>query len=94
MITGGHGDGDEILDLLFDGELFAEYRTRRVASRQTHGTGCTFASAIAAGLALGAPLDAAVARAQAFVADAIRHAAPIGSGHGPLHHFWGGILNP
>jgi hydroxymethylpyrimidine/phosphomethylpyrimidine kinase len=94
VITGGHEEGDEIVDLLFDGELFSEYRTARLPSRQTHGTGCTFASAVAAGLARGDPLESAVSRAQTFVADAIRHAARVGSGHGPLHHFWGGILNP
>jgi hydroxymethylpyrimidine/phosphomethylpyrimidine kinase len=94
VITGGHGGGDEVVDLLFDGNLFSEFRTPRVATRQTHGTGCTFASAVTASLALGWPLDQAVAKAKAYVVDAMRHAPPIGRGHGPLHHFWGGILNP
>jgi len=53
VITGGHGDGDEIVDLLFDGGMFTELRTARIDTRNTHGTGCTFASAVAAHLALG-----------------------------------------
>ena len=92
VIKGGHSPGDEIVDLLFDGRRFSEFRVPRVDSRNTHGTGCTFASAIAARLALGATLDEAVAGAQAYVAGGIRHALAIGHGHGPLDHFWGGIL--
>ena len=88
VIKGGHGEGDEIVDLLFDGERFHEYRTPRIATRNTHGTGCTFASAIAAYLALGYPLTEATLRAQAYVAGAIRHGLSIGHGHGPLDHFW------
>jgi hydroxymethylpyrimidine/phosphomethylpyrimidine kinase len=63
----------------------------RIASGD-HGTGCTFASAVAAGLALGQELPDAVARAQQYVAGAIAHAPGIGHGRGPLDHFWGGIL--
>ncbi|OFW20340.1 MAG: bifunctional hydroxymethylpyrimidine kinase/phosphomethylpyrimidine kinase [Acidobacteria bacterium RIFCSPLOWO2_02_FULL_65_29] len=88
VIKGGHGTGDEIIDLLFDGEQFHEYRTPRLATRHTHGTGCTFASAIAASLAHGHPLTEATRRAQAYVAGAIRHGLAIGHGHGPLDHFW------
>ena len=88
VVKGGHGAGDEIIDLLFDGEKFHEYRTPRLATRHTHGTGCTFASAIAAFLALGFPLPEATGRAQAYVAGAIRHGLAIGHGHGPLDHFW------
>ena len=88
VIKGGHRDGDEIVDLLFDGVQFREYRTQRVPTRNTHGTGCTFASAIAASLALGADLPDATARAQAFVAGALRSGLSIGHGHGPLDHFW------
>ncbi len=93
VITGGHrtGPGDDldvIVDLLFDGDGFAEFRTPRIHTRNTHGTGCTFASAVAACLALGDAPAQAVARAQQYVAGAIRHALAIGRGHGPLHHFW------
>ena len=81
IITGGHGrwDLDEgsrphVIDLLFDGRKFHEFRVPRVDSRHTHGTGCTFASAVAAGLALGRELPDAAARAQQYVAGAIAHA--------------------
>jgi hydroxymethylpyrimidine/phosphomethylpyrimidine kinase len=92
VVKGGHADGDEIVDLLFDGEGFTEFPTPRIRSRNTHGTGCTFASAIAAHLALGHSLHDATARAQAYVAGAIRHGLAIGKGHGPLDHFW--LLRP
>jgi hydroxymethylpyrimidine/phosphomethylpyrimidine kinase len=92
IVTGGHGRGDDIVDLLFDGRTFTELHTTRVETRNTHGTGCTFASAIAACLALGEGPPEAVVRAQRYVAGAIRNAPEIGRGHGPLDHFWGGIL--
>jgi hydroxymethylpyrimidine/phosphomethylpyrimidine kinase len=88
LITGGHAEGDEIVDLLFEDGLFTELHSHRIDSRNTHGTGCTFASAVAAQLALGHSLIDAVANAQSYVASAIQHALPIGHGHGPLHHFW------
>ena len=88
IVTGGHGAGDEIVDLLYDGTDFVEFRTPRIHSRSTHGTGCAFSSAVAAYLALGHELRDAAARAQAYVAGAIRHAPNIGKGHGPLNHFW------
>jgi hydroxymethylpyrimidine/phosphomethylpyrimidine kinase len=92
IVKGGHAPGDEIVDLLFDGERFSELRTARVPTRHTHGTGCTFASAIAANLALGRSLADATAGAQAYVVGAIRHGLSIGKGHGPLNHFWQAIL--
>jgi hydroxymethylpyrimidine/phosphomethylpyrimidine kinase len=88
IVKGGHAAGDIIVDLVFDGERFSELRTARVSTRHTHGTGCTFASAIAANLAIGHPLLDATARAQAYVVGAIRHGLSIGKGHGPLNHFW------
>lgn len=89
IITGGHQPGgDDISDLLFDGQRFSTCRTARIDSRNTHGTGCTFAAAVAAHLALGHDLAAAAERSQRFVAEAIRHALAIGHGHGPLDHFW------
>ena len=100
IITGGHAFstphdarrtphlGDAVVDLLFDGHAFFELRVPRVESRHTHGTGCTFASAVAAGLALGRELPEAAARAQRYVAGAIAHAPGIGHGRGPLDHFW------
>jgi hydroxymethylpyrimidine/phosphomethylpyrimidine kinase len=102
IITGGHlslaterrppgaapGPPAEIVDLLFDGHEFVEFRTVRIDTPNTHGTGCTFAAAVAAHLALGHGLVAAAERAQQYVAGAIRHALAIGHGHGPLNHFW------
>ncbi|PYR19572.1 MAG: bifunctional hydroxymethylpyrimidine kinase/phosphomethylpyrimidine kinase [Acidobacteria bacterium] len=100
IVTGGHavwdgdtgpraeGAGPQIIDLLFDGHVFHEFRTARIDTRPTHGTGCTFASAVAAGLALGRELPDAVARAQQYVAGAVAHALGIGHGCGPIDHFW------
>jgi hydroxymethylpyrimidine/phosphomethylpyrimidine kinase len=88
VITGGHREGDDIVDLLFDGDVFTEFQIRRVPTPRTHGTGCTFASAIAACLARGmSPVDA-VAAAQAFVAGAVEHGAPLGAAGHALNHFW------
>jgi len=86
--SGLRAEGIEVVDVLFDKGQFHEFRTLRVDSTQTHGTGCTFASAIAAGLALGHSLPEAAARAQQYVAGAIAHAPGIGHGRGPLNHFW------
>lgn len=88
IVTGGHGTGHDLVDLLFDGERFHEFRTPRVITRNTHGTGCTFASAIAAWLAKGLTLVEATARAQTFVAGALRNTLAVGNGNGPLNHFW------
>lgn len=88
LIKGGHAEGDELVDLLLDDNLFTEFQTARIRTAHTHGTGCTFASAIAAQLAHGHSLVDAVAEAQQYVAGAIEHAPGIGHGHGPLDHFW------
>ena len=88
LSSAGHRPPDEIVDLLFDGRVFSEFRVARVETPNTHGTGCTFAAAVAAHLALGDTLAAAAERAQQYVAGAIRHALAIGHGHGPLDHFW------
>jgi hydroxymethylpyrimidine/phosphomethylpyrimidine kinase len=91
IITGGHRTehaGPEVVDLLFDGHAFHEFRAPRIDSHHTHGTGCTFASAVAAGLALGHNLADAAQRAQQYVGGAIAHAPGLGHGRGPLDHFW------
>jgi len=88
VITGGHGSGGTVEDVVFDGNRFETHRVTRVDSRHTHGTGCTFASAVAAGLARGLALPEAAARAQQYVAGAIAHAPGLGHGRGPLDHFW------
>jgi hydroxymethylpyrimidine/phosphomethylpyrimidine kinase len=88
VIKGGHFDGDILVNLLFDGHDFHEYATPRLDTRHTHGTGCTFASAIAARLALGDTLADAVDHATRYVAGAIAAGLTIGRGHGPVDHFW------
>lgn len=88
IVKGGHYPSDDISDLLYDGHEYVEYRTERVPGRHTHGTGCTFAAALTAHLALGRSLNEAVPLAQRYVAGAIRHAPQLGRGHGPMDHFW------
>jgi hydroxymethylpyrimidine/phosphomethylpyrimidine kinase len=93
VITGGHGDGSTVTDLLFDGTSFFELNVERVAvddHRRVHGTGCTYASALAAGIALGRELTAAAQLAQRYTAGAIAHAIAIGGGARVLDHFWPG----
>ena len=93
IITGGHLDAaphhaSTVVDLVLDGDTFLELAVPRVVGAHTHGTGCTFASAVAARLALGDSLGDAAARAQQYVAGAIAHAPGLGHGRGPLDHFW------
>ena len=87
LVKGGHSTG-EATDLLFDGKSFHTFTSERIATKNTHGTGCTYSSAIASNIALGFSLEEAVARAKAYVTTAIRHALDIGKGHGPTHHFY------
>ena len=86
VVKGGHRDGPPT-DILYDGQRFIEFTAERIPSTNTHGTGCTFASAVAAGLAHGLDVPASVQQAKDYVTAAIRAAYPIGHGHGPLHHF-------
>lgn len=86
VVKGGHLAGDAI-DIFYDGANFLELPARRIDTTSTHGTGCTLASAIAALLAKGESLEAAVTGAKAYVTAAIERAYPIGHGHGPVHHF-------
>ncbi|MGC8490843.1 MAG: bifunctional hydroxymethylpyrimidine kinase/phosphomethylpyrimidine kinase [Syntrophobacteraceae bacterium] len=88
VLKGGHLPGDPV-DLLYDGRTFHEYRGVRHETRHTHGTGCTFASAVAACLARGQTIEEAVAEAKTFVDGAIANGLPLGRGAGPLHHFYG-----
>ena len=88
LMKGGHVPGETVIDLLLtpNGETLLE--GPRIDTRHTHGTGCTLASACAVGLARGLPLEAAVAEAWAYVAEAIRRAPGLGGGRGPLDHGW------
>lgn len=87
IVKGGHAVGDAT-DVLFDGLEFHYFKSPRIQTKNTHGTGCTFSSAIAANLARGLSLQEAAARAKHYVTTAIAHALDIGRGHGPTHHFY------
>ncbi|SHG07253.1 hydroxymethylpyrimidine/phosphomethylpyrimidine kinase [Kaistia soli DSM 19436] len=89
LLKGGHGEGDESADLLLTPTGSRWYRAPRIATRNTHGTGCTLSSAIAAALARGEDLETAVATGKRYVTEAIAAAdrLTIGKGHGPVHHF-------
>lgn len=87
LIKGGHAIGDAE-DTLFDGETYYSFKSERIDTKNTHGTGCTLSSAIAANLARGADVRTAVENAKAYVTTAIRHALPLGKGCGPTHHFY------
>ena len=86
VVKGGHLEGDAA-DLLFDGRGFHEFAVTRIDTKHTHGTGCTFASALATGLAQGCGVPEAVERAKSYVTEAIRFGLPIGGGQGPTNHF-------
>ncbi|KON88376.1 phosphomethylpyrimidine kinase [Sporosarcina globispora] len=88
IIKGGHDEGKDIAaDLLFDGGSFSEFKSKRIQTANTHGTGCTFSAAITAGLADGLSVQQAVDRAKQFIQAAIEHDLGIGSGHGPTNHW-------
>ena len=87
LVTGGHLEGDEVVDLYWDGEAERLYRGPRIRTRHTHGTGCTLSAAIAAGLARGAGLGEAVGGAVGWVREAIAGAPGLGGGRGPVNHF-------
>jgi hydroxymethylpyrimidine/phosphomethylpyrimidine kinase len=91
VVKGGHLATEDVVDLLLvDGRPVTTRGPRR-PGRHTHGTGCTFAAALTAGLALGHDVETAFHEARAYVDGAIRHAPEIGHGHGPLEHFWGQV---
>jgi hydroxymethylpyrimidine/phosphomethylpyrimidine kinase len=89
LIKGGHGEGSESIDYLIRTNGYIALTAPRVATQNTHGTGCTLSSAIAAELAKGAELEAAVRNAKAFISAAIASADrfTVGHSHGPIHHF-------
>ena len=88
LMKGGHLHGERVTDLLLTPQGETLFESARLETRHTHGTGCTLASACAAGLAQGLTLEAAVARAWAYVQEAIARAPGLGRGHGPLDHAW------
>jgi hydroxymethylpyrimidine/phosphomethylpyrimidine kinase len=88
VVKGGHLAGDESPDVLVDGTGDTTLSAPRVATRHTHGTGCTFAAAIAARLALEDTLQDAVRRAKEYVTGSMQQGIDVGGGHQPLGHFW------
>lgn len=87
LVKGGHADGDAI-DILYDGKEYYHFETPRIHTKNTHGTGCTFSSAIASNLALGKTMSEAVSCGKKYVTTAIKHSLAIGKGNGPTHHFY------
>jgi hydroxymethylpyrimidine/phosphomethylpyrimidine kinase len=88
IITGGHLDEREAVDVVLDDSGCDELRGPRIETRSTHGTGCTFAAAIAANLACGRPARASAELAKQYVTGALQHGLALGRGPGPLDHFW------
>jgi len=89
LVKGGHLEGQDALDILYGGQEYYEFPARRLETQNTHGTGCTLASAIAAGLAQGYPVPEAVSRAKEYLTRVLAASAGLhlGHGHGPMHHF-------
>jgi len=90
LIKGGHFENNtnEVADILFDGKDFSTYASKRVDTKNTHGTGCTLSSAISANLAKGSDVYNAVSQAKDYITNAIIHSLSIGKGNGPLNHFY------
>lgn len=88
VVKGGHLGGELSTDILYDGIDYQSLESRRLETKNTHGTGCTFSSAIAANLALGKDFFEAARMAKQYITGAIEHSLPIGKGHGPTHHFY------
>jgi hydroxymethylpyrimidine/phosphomethylpyrimidine kinase len=88
LVKGGHLEGPESIDIACTESGTFELRRPRIRSPHTHGTGCTLSAAIAANLARGSTDREAIEAARDYLDGAIRHAPGLGSGHGPLNHFW------
>jgi phosphomethylpyrimidine kinase len=87
LLKGGHLEEDST-DILFNGREYSYFSSSRIATKNTHGTGCTLSSAITSNLALGYSLNEAVSRAKEYITTAIQHSLSIGKGVGPTHHFY------
>ncbi len=87
LVKGGHLV-DDATDIFYDGKNFLHLAAQRIATKNTHGTGCTLSSAIAANIALGFSVTEAVQKAKLYVTIAIEHSLDIGKGNGPTHHFY------
>ncbi|KUP06928.1 phosphomethylpyrimidine kinase [Bacillus coahuilensis p1.1.43] len=87
LLKGGHGMGDVLVDLLFDGKNFYEWESEKIKTKHTHGTGCTLSAAITAELAKGKDVVSAVEVGVRFIQNAIQHSLQLGSGNGPTNHW-------
>ena len=89
LVKGGHlKNSDFSIDILYDGNRFDEFKSKRIDTKNTHGTGCTYSSAIAANLAKGLNIQKSVENAKKYVTEAISNSFNIGKGNGPLNHYW------
>ena len=88
VIKGGHSNDSKSNDIIFDGQKFTTLEANRILTTNTHGTGCTYASAIAAGLAKNYSVEKSVKEAKNYVTEAIKNEPGLGNGHGPLNHFF------
>lgn len=87
LVKGGHLEGGEVVDVMFDGAEWTEWRATRLRSRSSHGTGCTLSAAVTAGLATGHDLRESVGLGIRFTRTAIQSGLSLGGGHGPLNHW-------
>lgn len=87
LIKGGHSSGNEACDILYDGIQFHKFCTQKIDTKNTHGTGCTYSSAIAANLAKGENIVNALEISKEYITNAIKYSLDIGKGHGPTNHF-------
>lgn len=88
VVKGGHLEKKQASDILFDGATYKELTAQRIETKNTHGTGCAFSSAIAANIAKGMDFTEAVSHAKIYITGAIEHSLNIGHGHGPVDHFF------
>jgi hydroxymethylpyrimidine/phosphomethylpyrimidine kinase len=88
LVKGGHGkESEEAIDILYDGKIFTKFTATRILTKDTHGTGCTFAAAIASELAKGSTMQNAIQTAKSFIQSAIAYPLGLGHGHGPTNHW-------
>lgn len=87
IIKGGHGEEEELVDLLYNGKEFSYFTGNRITTKNTHGTGCTFAAAVTAEIAKGNSVQGAVETAKSFIQAAIEDDLELGNGHGPTNHW-------
>ncbi len=88
LIKGGHSSGTEACDILYDGVEFHKFCTKKIDTKNTHGTGCTYSSAIASNLAKGEDIVNALKISKEYITNAIKYSLDIGKGHGPTNHFY------